>query len=255
MSAVLAGPPGDHCITGFKHTGTPVGKAIEVAGVPTYLSEPPTGSTTEGAPKKVVLYFADVHGPLYVNCQLLQDYFASHGYHVLGIDYFLGDPIHIHTDDPNFDRQAWIAKSRKQAAELVPKWVEAVREIYGADARYSGVGYCFGGPPVLELATTGKLVAAAFAHPASLTEDHFTNLKAPLLLSCAETDKSFPAESRRRAEDLLIEAKAQYHIQVFAGVSHGFAVRGNPDNENERWAKEESARSIIGWFNRFSNKP
>ncbi|TFK63057.1 alpha/beta-hydrolase [Pluteus cervinus] len=253
MSAVLAGAPGDHCFTGVQHTGTPVGKIIEVAGVPTYLSEPPAGSTIQGAPKKVILYFADVYGPLFVNSELLQDYFASHGYYVLGIDYFLGDPVHIHTE-AEFDRQAWMNKSRKQAAELLPKWIDAVWETYGPDSLYSAVGYCFGGPPTLELAITGKIVAAAFAHPAFLNEDHFTQLKAPLLLSCAETDFTFPVASRRRAEDLLVSSKAQYHIQVFAGVAHGFALRCNLDVENERWAKEESARSIIGWFNRFSIK-
>ncbi|KAG6848729.1 hypothetical protein H0H93_014564 [Arthromyces matolae] len=73
----------------------------------------------------------------------------------------------------------------------------------------------------------------------------------PLLLVCAETDKSFPLESRRRAEDILAEAKAIYHISVFSGVSHGFATRCNLEIENERWAKEEAARQIIGWFTRF----
>lgn len=91
-----------------------------------------------------------------------------------------------------------------------------------------------------------------------------------LLLGFSETDFTFPLESRRRAEDLLIAAKAKYHIQVFSGVSHGFAVRGNPDVEQERecicsfvpsivnltviqgWAKEESARGVISWFNRFT---
>lgn len=84
----------------------------------------------------------------------------------------------------------------------------------------------------------------------------------------SETDFTFPLESRRRAEDLLIAAKAKYHIQVFSGVSHGFAVKGNPDVEQERecnssssilnltviqgWAKEESARGVIGWFDRFT---
>jgi len=70
-------------------------------------------------------------------------------------------------------------------------------------------------------------------------------------MSCAETDHTFPLESRRRAEDLLVASKAVYHIQVFSGVAHGFANRGNAEVENERWAKEESARVIIAWFNRF----
>jgi hypothetical protein len=89
----------------------------------------------------------------------------------------------------------------------------------------------------------------------------------------SEDDFLFPLTSRRRAEDILFAKKASYHIQVFSGVEHGFAVRGNPEVENERtyhdfylcldllnrlkyslvgWAMEESARGIVNWFNRFT---
>ena len=49
-----------------------------------------------------------------------------------------------------------------------------------------------------------------------------------------ETDKTFPKESRRRAEDILEEIKATYHVQLFSGVSHGFGTRGDPEVENSR---------------------
>ncbi|TFK38809.1 Alpha/Beta hydrolase protein [Crucibulum laeve] len=248
-SPLLAGPPGDCCVKGVKHTGDPVGKTITIADVPTYISEP--GSSAGS--KKVLLFLADVYGPFFVNAQLLQDYFASNGYTVLGLDYFLGDPIHLHLEDADFDRNAWFAKVKAQAADVFPKWVKAVREQYGTDAKYVAVGYCFGGPYALDLAATDDVVASAFAHPAFLTEDNFRKITKPLLLSCAETDHTFPAESRRRAEDILQEVKATYHLQLFSGVTHGFATRGDPEVENSRWAKEESARSVIRWFNRFSS--
>ena len=53
------------------------------------------------------------------------------GFTVLGLDYFFGDPIHLHTNEEGFDRTAWMAKSRKQAKEAFPKWIKEVREIYG----------------------------------------------------------------------------------------------------------------------------
>lgn len=49
-----------------------------------------------------------------------------------------------------------------------------------------------------------------------------------------ETDNSFPAASRHRAEEILAEIKATYHVQLFSGVSHGFGTRGDPKVENER---------------------
>ncbi|KAF8198272.1 dienelactone hydrolase [Mycena galopus ATCC 62051] len=242
--ATIAHPPCDSCLTGVKHSGDPVGKTVTIADIPTYVSEPPPSIATPSGPKKVVLFFADVYGPFYLNNQLLQDYFASQGFFVVGIDYFLGDPIHKRkARKESFDRDAWFSTTRAKAQEITPEWIKEIRKLYG---------YCFGAPFVMDLAGTDNIVAAAFAHPAWLTEDQFKNLKRPLFLSCAEIDKTFTTEFRRRAEDILVETKAQYQIQVFSSVQHGFAVRGDPENPDARWAKEESARGIIDWFTRFS---
>jgi len=249
-SPTLASAPGDCCVTGFKHTGTPTGITTTIAGVNTYVSEPK--ETQSGSEKKVILFCADIFGPFHLNNQLLQDHFAGCGFIVLGLDYFFGDPIYLHNEEEGFDRQAWMAKSKKAAGECVPKWFEAVKEKYGESAKYCAVGYCFGATWVVNLANTGDLVAAAFAHPTFLEESHFETIKAPLLMSCAETDHSFPAESRRRAEDILVQRSAPYYIQVFSGVSHGFASKGNLENPTVCWAKEESARGIVQWFKRFS---
>jgi len=56
----------------------------------------------------------------------------------------------------------------------------------------------------------------------------------PLLLSCAENDQAFNTESRRRAVDILKEEKKRYSVQLFQGVSHGFAVKGDPDDPYQR---------------------
>jgi hypothetical protein len=50
---------------------------------------------------------------------------------VLGPDYFFGDPIQDHDNEEGFDKPAWMAKSKKQADECVPKWLEAVKEKFG----------------------------------------------------------------------------------------------------------------------------
>jgi hypothetical protein len=36
----------------------------------------------------------------------------------------------------------------------------------------------------------------------------------------------------RRAVDILATKKATYHLQVFSGVSHGFATRADPNDAN-----------------------
>ena len=76
-SPLLAGPIGDCCIKSVKHEGEAQGKAIEIEGIPTYLSTPTTEAS--GKKKHVILFFPDVYGPFGLNSQLLQDYFASKG--------------------------------------------------------------------------------------------------------------------------------------------------------------------------------
>ncbi|KAF5311524.1 hypothetical protein D9611_011551 [Ephemerocybe angulata] len=260
-SPALAGPLTPDCAKGSRHIGTPTGRNVSFAGVPTYLSEPPfqpSKSKPESRATKVILFFSDAFGPFYINNQLVQDYYAAQGYHVLGPDYFFGDAItqHVYENfqsfDPNFVLATWVAKSRAQAEAALPAWIEAIRQRYGAAAKINAVGYCFGAPYVFEAAANEQVLAGAFAHPSDVTVDHFTQIKKPLLLSTAELDTSFTKPKLIRATDILAANKAMYHVQTFSGVSHGFATRGNMSIENEAWARTQSAKSVIEWFDRFS---
>ena len=88
----------------------------------------------------------------------------------------------------------------------------------------------------------------AFAHPAFLKEHHFENLQRPLFLSCAETDFTFETDARNKAIAILREAKKPYHLQLFSGVEHGFALRCDLSKPYERWAKEQSVKGIADYF-------
>lgn len=39
-----------------------------------------------------------------------------------------------------------------------------------------------------------------------------------------------------------------YMVQVFSGVMHGFALRGDMKIERNRWAKETSAKACRDWY-------
>lgn len=75
-NSTLASAPGNCCVEGFRHTGTPVGTTTIIAGVNTYVSQP---KNLDLEKKKVILFFSDVYSPLYLNNQLIQDYFAGQG--------------------------------------------------------------------------------------------------------------------------------------------------------------------------------
>ncbi|KAL7006001.1 hypothetical protein EMMF5_004339, partial [Cystobasidiomycetes sp. EMM_F5] len=245
--AYLAKPSGTCCLKGSIHSGDPKGRWETIAGVETYISPP----TSENANGHILLYFADVWG-MFLNGLLVMDAFAEAGpfidaskepggYLVLGLDYFCGDPVWKHrkdrhdaTTDPGFDYEAWKRKHIAFADAHVPPWVEAVSKQYGqSDTKYAAVGYCFGAPYVCNELAGMVVSAGAFAHPAFLKEAHFKKLKKPLFLSCSEVDHTFDTASRRRAIDILQEDGKSYQLQLFAGVEHGFALRGNQDNPYE----------------------
>ncbi|KAF2098436.1 alpha/beta-hydrolase [Rhizodiscina lignyota] len=249
--AYLALPPGECCMKGTLHEGEPRGSFESIADVETYIVKPKDGKGNGN----IILYYADVWG-MFKNGFLIMDGFADAGYLVVGLDYFRGDPVWKHrkhqkdtTTEPNFDYEAWKRKHWAFAAEAVPKWNQAVKDKYGnSSTKYACVGYCFGAPYVCDSLADGTCAAGAFGHPAFLKESHFYNLKNPLFLSCAEIDHTFPTEFRNRAIDILNAEHKRYYLQVFQGVEHGFALRGDPNDPYERYTKEKSLSGIVEWF-------
>jgi len=67
----------------------------------------------------------------------------------------------------------------------------------------------------------------------------------PLFLSCAEVDHTFDTPSRRRALEILQSDKKQYHLQLFSGVEHGFALRGNMNEPYESRFSENSSSILL----------
>ena len=76
-SPLLALAPTIDCLKGVLHPGTPQGKNVTIAGVNTYVAEPPKGHDRD--PKKIIFFFSDVYSAVWINNMLIQDYFATQG--------------------------------------------------------------------------------------------------------------------------------------------------------------------------------
>ena len=94
----------------------------------------------------------------------------------------------------------------------------------------------------------------------------------PLFLSCSEVDHTFDVQSRRKALDILQRENQVYQYQLFSGVEHGFALRGNMNDPYERksplpsrlaaeltldesgYVKERSLEGIVKWFDFWLSK-
>ena len=86
------------------------------------------------------------------------------------------------------------------------------------------------------------------AHPSFVDEDELRGFKGPLSIAAAETDTIFPNEKRHRSEEILKEVGHPYQINLYSGVEHGFAVKGDPKIPQAKWAKEQAFLQAVQWF-------
>lgn len=70
----------------------------------------------------------------------------------------------------------------------------------------------------------------------------------PLSIAAAETDSIFPAELRHKSEEILRKTGQPYQINLFSGVSHGFAVRCDRSKPVEQFAMEQAFGQAVAWF-------
>jgi dienelactone hydrolase len=212
--------------------------------------------------EKGILILPDVLGHTSINVQLIADAFtAAHHYAVYVPDIFHGDPI-----PPNrpstFDMQGWRSKHTPERIEPVIQEVLAYMRdpAKGGLDRIAGIGYCFGAKCVIRFLKGGKagLDVGYVAHPSSVSIEEVEDIKSPFSIAAAETDRVFPLEMRAQTETVLKGLDTAYQgeklpweIHVFSGVSHGFAVRGDKENETQKWAIEQAFSMAGRWFERF----
>lgn len=90
-----------------------------------------------------------------------------------------------------------------------------------------------------------------FAHPSFVDEEELAGFKGPLAISAAETDAIFPAEKRHRSEEILKEGGHPYQITLYSQTEHGFTVRCDLSNKQQKFAKEQAFLQAVTWFNHY----
>lgn len=96
---------------------------------------------------------------------------------------------------------------------------------------------------------TSTLTSSQFGAHVSLVEDEEVEAaKGPLSLACAEKDDIFPAEKRHKTEEILAKVGKPYESKVYGGTNHGFAVRGDPKDPRQVYAKEAAFAQATLWF-------
>lgn len=235
---MASNPPSLCCSQGFRHTGTPQGNLTEFDGTDVYVTGDPSS-------KKLLFFLTDVLGIRYPNCQLLADQFAGAGYIVVAPDLYWKDPV---KQDGSTDLKSWLAEHTLEKVEpIVHKLLEWAKDKYKPEF-IASTGYCYGARYSLRLLNQSKIDVAALNHPSFIQVEEVEQAKGPVIINAAAIDDIYTPEQRKQTEDILFKNKARYFTTLRGGASHGFAIRGNPDDLVEREAKEKCFSDDLWWF-------
>lgn len=231
------------CSQGFKYTGDAVGKMKTFGGYECYVSGPETSD-------KIVFFITDIFGHSFINNKLLADEFAKAGYLVVVPDLFENDPAPL--NPPGGIQSLMSTWFPKHGFDVTRPICDKVLEAVKAELKpnfIGAAGYCYGAKHAIQYAGEKAVDSVALAHPSMITEDEVKSVKVPICISAAEVDNVYTDELRVKSENILKDIGATYFFARTSGVSHGFAVRGDPDNKMEAFARKKCCLDFIDWFN------
>lgn len=110
------------------------------------------------------------------------------------------------------------------------------------------MGYCFGGKYVVRHLVPGKFDVGYTAHPSHIDADELKSMKGPLAIAAAEIDGIFPLEKRQETEEILKASEFPWQMNLYSGVKHGFAVRGDRDDPVVKYAMNNAFLQALEWF-------
>ncbi|KAK7227897.1 hypothetical protein V2G26_000067 [Clonostachys chloroleuca] len=244
--------PGRCCSMGALHEGTPNGSSIVIDGsFEAYLSVPPKSVESQSIG---ILYIPDILG-IWQNSKLMADLFATQGYTCLVLDIFNGDPAPLEMPE-DFDIMGWLSNGSNGNNPHTPEAIDPIilkglahLKSLGL-ARIGAVGYCLGAKYVIRHYKNG-IECGFIAHPSFVEAEELAAISGPLSIAAAEKDDIFTTEKRHESEKVLAKANHRYQINLFSGVEHGFAVRGDPSVKTERFAKDQAFLQAVAWFENY----
>ncbi|CAM0955620.1 unnamed protein product [Alopecurus aequalis] len=196
--------------------------------------------------KAAVVLISDVYGFEAPKLRNIADKVASSGYFVVVPDFLHGDPYV--PEDANRPIQVWIKENAPSKAFEEAKPVIAALKEQGVSS-VGAAGYCWGAKVVAELAKANEIQAAVMSHPSFVTVDDIKEVKCPIAVLGAETDRTSPPELVRQFEQVLSSKSAiGYLVKIFPGVSHGWTVRYNSDEAAAVKSAEEALADLTDWF-------
>jgi len=181
---------------------------------------------------------------------------AEAGYTAFALDYY-GDGKPLADMSTVMTRiGAWMAdptgiRARAHAALEV---LTAQPETNGS--RLAGIGYCFGGTTVLEMARAGEPLQAVVGFHSGLGTGRPAQagaVKAKVLVQIGADDPIIPPEQRAAFEAEMKAAGVDWRMLIYGGAGHSFtnpaaSALGRPGFAYDKSADERSWRAMLDFF-------
>ncbi|KAH8586909.1 Alpha/Beta hydrolase protein [Bisporella sp. PMI_857] len=236
------------CVKGFQWDGTPVGTAGKLGNNDAYI----TGSNDDIA----IMAIHDAFGWTFENTRLLADHYAREiGATVYVPDFFGGEilPADILRDFSRFgelDMKGFMARNSKANRES--EILSCARVLRPRYKRVGVIGFCFGGWGVFRLGAKSHVPplvdCISTAHPSALEKSEIKNVGVPVQIIAPEFDMAFTPELKEFANRVIPTLGVPYDYQLFPGVEHAFATRGNPNSKKEQKAMVRAKNCAVSWL-------
>lgn len=206
-------------------------------------------------------------------------------------DFFMGDPAPLKFADVAIPvdaaRQSTLAKytGLLASAPSIVMWLmrhkqgptnkvcmdflEALRRATPRNQKIGMAGYCWGGRYAIRAGLESHMIeldgqkvplvdAAVALHPSNLVfPDDMNDLVVPVSFGWGLEDVGVKIEQKGKVEKIHADAKEEgrkmpeMEHKIYKPGRHGFAVRGNPDDPQERACLEDSLTQALNWFGRW----
>jgi len=124
------------------------------------------------------------------------------------------------------------------------------------NGKIAAMGFCWGGRQAILLAdgSAEQSVDAVVAfHPSGLSVPaELEPVTKPTAILVGEIDSMFNAKAGTEAKQAFLEKAPNVPtlVEIFPGMVHGFAIRGDLQNEKTRNGKEKVHQSALQWFDK-----